>query len=345
MKNRILVSAFFLTILFAAPANAALKDRLVPITSGKVTVSVDTFIVGTHDRYIATIVRNLDEEAADEVGDTMRDMAALHGNKNLVLVEKLVLDKNAARLSMIERYMALASDLQVRLSSEPLFDSAMHEAAPGTLGGVLWNKIAGPDGLGRKILGEDPAPAALSETHKNPVDAKRYAVVSKNRIGGIFLDRDSIKKTDAGCSAVMIEAFDYDAELHFGGMAMQYTHQPYVDAHQAVSTYEYSFGKKAHRLLRFTKFSADGKVIYSIRNPNLEWITADTDPVLPALLVVRANLPENVATLLPDDIKSFDAYVRERIAKAAKAQEKSQDKGEAGKAEEKHRDSGKTNKK
>lgn len=330
MKNRILILAFLLTALFAVPANAALKDRLVPIASGKVNIAVDTFIIGTHDRYIATVVRDLNEEALSDLGDTMRDVAALHGNKNLVLVEKFIFDKSAKKLSMSERVMASASDFQTPFSSEPTVDSGMQEATPGTLGEILWDKVAGPDGLGRKILGEDPAPVALSKEHKNPVDVKRYAVITKNQIGGIFLDRDSIKKTDAGCSALVVEAFDYDAEVHYGGMAMQHTHQPYVDASHAVSAYEYSFEKKAHRLLRFTKFSPDGKVIYSIKDLNLEWITADVDPALPfALLAVRANLPEKVAKPLANDLATFDAYVRESIAEAAKEQKESQDKGAA----------------
>lgn len=328
MKTRVLILTFLLPVLVGATAHAGLKDRLVPIASGKVNIAVDTFIVGTHDKYIATVVRDLDEEAADNIGDTMREMAALHDNKNLVLIEKLVFDRNAKSLSLIERFMAPASDLQSRLSSEPVINSDMLEVARGTLGELLWDKIAGPDGLGRKILDEDPAPVTLSGEYKKPLDEKRYAIVIKNQIGGMFLDRDSIKKTDGGCSAVIVEAFGHDAEVFFGGMAMQYTYQPYVDAFYAVSTYEYSFEKKAHRMLRFTKFGPDGKVIYSVRNSNLEWITAEADPELPfALLAVRANLPENVATLLSDDLKSFDAYVQESIAADAEAQEEAQDKG------------------
>ncbi len=327
MKNRILILTFLLTGLVAATTNASLKDRLVPITSGNVNISVDTFIIGTHDRYIATIVRDLDEEALNDLGDTTRDMASLQDNKNLVLVEKFVFDKNAKRLSLLERYMADASDLQTRISSEPMMNLEMQDVAPGTFGEVLWDKIAGPDGLGRQILDEEPLPVTLSEKDKSPVDVKRYTPVIKREIGGIFLDRDSIKKTAGGCSAAIVQAFDYDAEVHFGGMAMQYTHQSYVDAHYAVSTYEYSFDKKAHRLLRFSKFSSDGKIIYSIRSPNLAWITADVDPELPLmLLILRRNLPDDVAKLLSEDLKSFDAYVQEEIEQAAKAKKESQDK-------------------
>ena len=321
MKSRIWVLAFFLVIVFSATANAAMKDRLVPITADNVKMSVDTFIIGTYNRYIATIVRDLDAEALDDLGEPMRAVAALQDNKNLALLEKIAFDKNAKRLSLLERNLVLASDLKTRLSVEPTTDTGMQDAAPGTFAEVLWNTVAGPNGLGRKILGEDPAPVAISKDDKNPVDAKRYAVVFKNQIGGLFLDRDSIKATESGCSAIIVESFDYDGELHFGGMAMQYTYQPYVDASYAVSTYEYSFVQLAHRLLRFTKFSADGKVIYSIKNPNLEWITGETDVELPfALLTLRQNLPEDVAKLMPNDIKWFDEFMRESIEKASKEQ-------------------------
>ena len=107
-------------MLAAATANAEMKDRLVPITSGKMNIAVDTFIIGTQDKYIATVVRDYDERAVDEVGETMREMATIHGGKSLVLVEKLVLEKNARKLSMIERYMATDDALQTRLASEQI---------------------------------------------------------------------------------------------------------------------------------------------------------------------------------------------------------------------------------
>ena len=321
MKNKIFFLALLLIVSFTGTVNAAMKDRLVPITSGKMKVAVDSFILGTQDRFIATIVRDLDEESLDDIGDTMRDMAARYENKNLALVERLVFDKNAKKVGMLERYMTPADDLQTRLSIEPMPNADLLDVTPGTLGAILWDKIAGPNGLGNELLGDDPAPVQLALDTKYPTDEKRYVPIVKPQIGGMFLDKQSIATTAEGCSALILESFDYENEVHFGGMAMQYTGQAYIDASYAVSRYEFFFENLAQKRVRFTKFSADGKVIYSCRLASDEWVTVDIDPMVPyVLLTLRANLPENVEKALAKSLAGFDDFMKASIEEAKKEQ-------------------------
>jgi len=315
-----------LTALFAATGNAALQDRLEPVLTGKINIAVDRFIVGTHDRYITNIVRDIDQETAHDLGDSLGAMLTSYGAENLVLVEKYVFDKNSKKTGLIERNLVLKSNLTMRIGVMPGISSDLQEVTPGSLEEFLWNAIAGPDGLGAAILGQDPEPVALTSDYKKPVAAERYATIVHRDLGGIFLDRNSITRTADGCSAVIVEAFNFDAEVHFGGMATQYAYQPYVDAHYAVSMYEYSFKDVALRLLRFTVFSPDGKVIYSIKNANDDWIKEDSDPTLPlAFRALYDNLPEGVAKSLAADIESFKKYVQERVAQQAANIQEQQD--------------------
>lgn len=318
-----IILAFLLTLLFAVTGNASLKDRVQPIVSGDLNIGVDTFIIETHDKYIAAIVRGIDQGTANDLTLSMREILNLHSPDSVVLIEKQIFDKNSKRFSLAERDMVLKSDFTMRLAAEPLIRSDMQEAKPGSLEEIIWDKVAGPDGLGSKILGRHPEPVAMSDKYNKPVDTKRYAQVIQKEIGGIFLDRKSIKKTAEGCSALMVEAFTFDDELNYGGMVTNYTYQPYVDAYYAISTHEYSFAKKAYRQLRLAIFGRDGKVIYAIRNPDARWV--DSDPVLPfAFMALRRNLPKDISKPLADDLKSFDAFVQERIAEAAKKPEESQ---------------------
>jgi hypothetical protein len=325
MKKSIGILAFLLALAFATTGQASLlKDRLTPIGPDKVNIALDTFIIGTHDRYIATIVRDLDEEALGALSEPMREAAGLHNKGSLVLIEKIVFDKNARRLTLVERYLAFAGDFNVRPAAEPVLTPHMQEAALGSLGEFLWDKIAGPGGLGRVILGEDPAPVALSEPYRYPLDQERYAIVTKQEFGGIFLDKSSIQKIDTGLSATLIQSFDAESELHFGGLTMQYTHQPYADALYVVVGNEYCFERKVHRPVRLTMFGPGGKAIYSIRHANHAWIGVDQDPLLPfALLSLRRNLPGDIEKLLADDLAAFDAFVQESIAEAERLLEES----------------------
>ena len=323
MNKRVPVLALFLTVFLALPVQAGLKERLVPITKGTTNMAVDRFIIATHDKYIATVVRDFTAQDAAEVGDAMREMATMRGNKDLFLVEKMIFDKNARKLTLVDRYMATADDPETRIATEVSTEIGSIEAAPGTLGGIMWDKVAGPEGLGRKILTEEPAPVALDKEHKYPVDQQRYLALGLNEIGGVFLDTRSIRKTEDGCSAQVVEVFDFDGEVHYGGLAIQHTFQPYVDASYAVTTYDFSFAEKAYRMVGFTKFSPEGKIIYSMRDPYLRWYTAELDPRLPRLiLAVRASIPEKVAKDkdLAKDLASFDAFIAEAAKEGAAKQ-------------------------
>lgn len=321
--------AFLLTLLITTTGNASLRDRLEPIISGDLNIAADSFIIGTHDKYIVTIVRDIDNEVLSDLTSTTSEAINNYDHDKIVFIEKQILDKNSKRYSLIERSLAIKSDLQAIIASEPLINSDMMEIEPGSIQELIWNGIAGPDGLGIKILSEYPEPVTLS-LDKSPTDTERYADIAKNVIGGVFLDKESIKKTDAGCSALIVEALNFDAEVQYGGMVMQYSYQPYVDAHYAVTTSEFSFENKAFRQLRFSVFDREGKIIYSVKMANTMWVTEDIDPNAPFLLLaLRYNLPDNISEQLSDDIKSFDMFVKERIEEAQKIQREAQEAQEA----------------
>ncbi|MCL1875764.1 MAG: DUF1635 domain-containing protein [Synergistaceae bacterium] len=321
--------AFLLTLLVAATGNASLRDRLEPITTGGLEIAVDTFMIGTHDKYIVTIVRDVDDEVIRDLTSTTTEMINNYETDKLVAIEKQVLDKNSKKYSLAERSLAIKTDLQAVIASEPLINSEMIEIAPGSVQELIWNAVAGADGLGNKILSDYPAPVTLS-LDKQPADEERYVSIVRNIIGGVFLDKESIKKSDEGCIAQIVEAFNFDAEVHYGGMVMQYAYQPYVDAHYAVMTSEFSFEKKGFRQSRFSIFDRDGKIIYSVKIANMMWVTEDMDPNVPFLiLALRHNLPENVLELLSDDIKRFDEFVKEKIEESQKMQREAQEAQEA----------------
>jgi hypothetical protein len=324
-ENMKKILAFLLTLLFAATGNAGLRDRLEPILSGDLNIAVDTFIIGTHDKYVVTIVRDIDYEVIRDLSTTMTEMINNYENDKLAIIEKQVIDKNSKKFSLAERTLTIKSDLQIVLASEPLINSDMEEIELGSLQELIWNKVAGPNGLGAKILSDYPEPVNLSRD-KSPVDTKRYVDIFRNDIGGIFLDSESMKMTDVGCSALIVEAFNFDAEVHYGGMVTQYAYQPYVDASYAVTNTEFSFEKKAYRQLRFTVFSRDGKVLYSVKMPDTMWITEDLEQNAPFMLYfISRNRPHDISELLSEDVKTFDEYVRERIESARKMQQELQE--------------------
>ena len=315
------ILAFLLALLFAGTGNASLKDRLEPILSGDLNIAVDTFIIGTHDKYVVTIVRDIDYEVMRDLSLTMNETINNYDNDSIAIIEKQILDKNSKKYSLVERSLVIKSDLESALVSEPLINSDMEEIATGSLQELIWNRIAGPNGLGVKILSEYPEPIALS-LDKYPIDRKRYVDIARRDIGGIFLDTESIITSPGGCSALIVETFNFDAEVHFGGMVMQYAYQPYVDASYAITTTEFSFERKAFRQSRFTVFGMDDKIIYSVKMSNNMWVTEDINPSTPFMLDILANnLPENVSELLSEDVKSFEAYVQERIEEAMKMQQ------------------------
>jgi len=309
-----------LTLLIATTGNASMRDRLETIVSGDFNIAVDTFIIGTHDRYVVTIVRDIDYEIIRDFTLTMSETLNQYDSDKVVVIEKQVLDKNAKRFSLAERSLAIKSDLQTILVAEPLINSDIMEIKPDSTEELIWDRIAGPDGLGKKLLSDYPEPIKLS-MDKSPLDTERYISIARNVIGGIFLDKDSIKISEGGCTALIIEAFNFDAEVHYGGMVTQYAYQPYVDALYAVTASEFSFEKKALRQSRFSVFGSNEKVIYSVKMPNTMWITEEMDQIVPVLLVALSkNLPEDVLQHLSDDVKAFEEYVQQRIEEYQKNQ-------------------------
>jgi hypothetical protein len=304
--------AFLLVTLFVIPGNAALKDRLEPILSGDLNIAVDTFIIGTQDKYIATIVRDIEDEIVKDLTMTTADALNAYDRRDLALVEKRVFDKNSKKISLAERKLALKFDLQTPLASEPLLNSELKEAEPGSIDELIWDGVAGPDGWGTKILSDYPKPVLLSQD-KWPVNIDSYIPVIKNVIGGLFIDKENIKIAEDGCTALAVQAFNYEGELQMGGTVMQYTLQPFEDAIYAITTSDYSFSKKAVRQTRFTVFGPNDKIIYSVKLANPIWEDVDMNPMtMPSLGLLGENLPENLYTALSADVKEFVEYARKK---------------------------------
>jgi len=310
------ILAVVLVLLFTATGNASLEERLRPILPDDLSIAVDTFIVGTHDRYIATIVRDFDHEVFHELSISMRDMITSLDSDELVIIERRVFDKNSRKFSLAERSFAFSSDLRMVVAVESFDASILTEAVPGSIDELIWYEVAGPTGLGIEILGGYPEPLELT-VYKHPVDTERYIGVLQGQVGGLFIDRNSIKITEEGISALIVQGFNFDEEFQFGGMAMQYTHQPYVDALYAITETEFSFERRAFRQLRFTVFGPEDQVIYAVRIMTPEWHDENMNPLAPFLLFALAsNLPEDITKLMSDDIRLYTEYMRERIEAA-----------------------------
>lgn len=317
-------ATLLLVLLIASSANASLRDRLQPISSGDLNIAVDTFLIGTQDKYIATIVRDVDNEVEEDLTMTLKDMLNVYDRSDLALVEKRVFDKNSKKISLVDRKLALKSDLQMPLASEPLLQSELEEIKPGSAEESMWNGVAGPDGWGVKILGDYPKPVQLSED-KWPVNIDKYIPVVRNVVGGLFIERDSIKAAEDGCTATAVQTFHYDGEMHMGGMVMQYTLQPYEDAIYAVITADYSYTKRAVRQTRYTIFGHNDVIIYSVKIATPLWEDVDMNPMtMPSLGILSENLPEDLYTVLSADVKDFAEYAKvkyEEMRKAAPPEE------------------------
>jgi hypothetical protein len=310
MKNKLL--AFLLILLFVAEGNAGLKERLEPILSGDLNIAVDTFIIGTQDKYVASIIRDIDDDIVKDLTMTLADVLNSYDRNTLALIEKRAFDKNSKKISLVERKLALSSDLQTSLASLPLLNSALVEVEPGSMEELIWNGVAGPDGWGMKILSGYPKPVLLSD-YKWPVDIDRYIPIVKNEVGGFFIDKNSIEIAVDGCTALAVQAFNYDGEMQMGGMIMQYTLQPYEDAIYAISNYDYSFSKKVMRQTHFTVFGPEDKIIYSVKLANPIWEDVDMNPMtMPSLGLISENLPEKLYEALSADVKEFVSYARKR---------------------------------
>jgi len=306
--------ALLLIFLFAAAGNAEIRERLETIISGDLNIAVDTFIVGTHDKYVATIIRDIDEGILRDLTMTMADYINNYDKSELAVVERRFFDKNSKKISLVERSLVLKSDLHARLASEPVINSELEDVEPGSVEELIWNGVAGPDGWGKKILSDYPKPVSLSE-NKWPTEMDKYIPVMRNEIGGFFIEKESIEASPDGCTALAVQPFSYDGEMQMGGMVMMYTKLPYEDALYAVSTADYSYTKKAMRQTRFTIFGPGDKIIYSIKTANPMWEDVDMNPLtMPSLGLISENLPEELYSALSADIKEFVEYARIRYA-------------------------------
>jgi hypothetical protein len=319
------ILAFTLVLLIASTGYAAISDRLQPIVPGNINIAVDTFIIGTQDRYVATIVRDVDDEIVKDLTMTMNDVLNIYDKKNLAIVERRIFDKNSKKISLVDRKLTLKTDLMMPIASEPLLQSELEEVVPGSAEELIWNGVAGPDGWGAKILGDYPKPVLLSED-KWPVDAERYIPVTLNEVGGLFIDRESIEASEYGCTATAVQAFHSDGELQMGGMVMQYAQQPYIDALYAVSTSDYSFTKKAVRQTRYTIFGPNDKIIYSVKIAGPFWEDIDMNPTtFPSLGALGENLPENLYAVMSADVKEYLEFARKKLDEMKEMYEQEQE--------------------
>ena len=311
MKNFL---ALLLILIFASTGNAGMRYRLQPILSGELTIAVDTFIIGTQDKFIATIVRDFDPTVTLDMSMAMSSMLAGFDHDELAIMERRIFGRNDKKLSLVERRVVLRSDFEINITNETFGFPSLEEPAPGSMEEFMWYGIAGPGGWGTIVLGEFPEPIELAYD-KIPVNTERYVTVVENPIGGIFIDKNSIRLTEEGVSALIVEGLSLEAELDLGVMALQLTHQDYplVDAYYAVTETEFSFARKALRQLRYTVFGPNHQIIYAVRIANPEWTEGNIMPLTPVLLGVLArHLPEDIAEHFADDIESYREYMRAR---------------------------------
>jgi len=312
------IAVLLLVLLLATTSSAGLKDRLVPVfTSEDVKIAVDRFIIGTEDAYVVTLAKTIGDGEIAGMRFSMQEMLNKYAPKDLLLIERYAVSKNEKKMALIERNLVLDANPQAVISSEPVVAQVEFLPISGDFPAeTVWNRIAGPGGLGESILGDEPKPVLLS-SDKTMSDTDRYVPIVKKEIGGIFLDKDDMKRTNEGCTARIVESFNFDGEVFFGGKVYQYTSLPYKDANYAVSTFEFSFAKRAYRQLRFTVFGLDQKVIYSVKIVNPVWVDEEMDPiVLSFLWVLTKNLPEDLAHVLSADVEAFYIHANEKTNKS-----------------------------
>jgi len=301
------IAVFLLILLLATTSSAGLKDRLEPVvTFDDVQISVDRFIIGTEDAYVVTLAKTIGHDEVADMRFSMQEMLNKYDRKDLLLIERYVFSKNEKKMALIERNLVLEANPQAVISSEPLVTNVEFLPISGdSPEETIWNRIAGPGGLGESILGDEPKPVLLS-SDKSMSDTDRYVPIVKKEIGGIFLDKENMKRTNEGCTARIVESFNFDGEVFFGGKVYQYTSLPYQDANYAVSTFEFSFSKRAYRQLRFTVFGLDQKVIYSVKIVNPVWVGEEMDPIILSFLsALSKNLPEDLAREMSADVEAF----------------------------------------
>jgi len=307
------ILALLLILFFTTTGDASLRDRLQPIAAGDLNIAVDSFLIGTHDRYIATIVRDFDRRVIHGVSITMADMLDGFEDDELVMIERRIFDRHAKRTTLAERMFALRDAFVPAIATERFGITDLVDIEPGSVEEIMWYGVAGPDGWGARILDELPEPIILSR-YKAPVNEERYAAIALREVGGIFLDRKSVKVTEESVTALLIEAFTFDGEVQFGGLIMQYASQPFVDASYAITKVEVSFERQAYRQLRFTVFGLENQIIYAVRIAAPMWETVEENPVVPfALTIIANNLPEEIPDSLTEDVKSFLEFVHERL--------------------------------
>lgn len=305
------LAACLLVFLLATASHAGLKDRLEPIvSSGNNThIFVDTFIIGTEDLYVARLVRRIGPEEIADMRFTMLEMLGKYDKDSLILIERYLLDKKTKKMALMERNMALNDNPETIISSEPMLNADLLAVTAGSTNEKIWTAVAGPKGVGRRILSDEPKPVVLS-ADKTVKDGKRYATIARGEIGGVFLDRQSIRKSEHGVTAVTVETYGVDEEVQIGGLVHQYAGLPYKDAVYAISTSEYSFARRAFRQLRFTVFGRNQDILYSVRIANPTWATDGMNPLTtPLLRGVAENMPGKLAGELSSDIKTFNGHV------------------------------------
>ena len=305
--------ALLCVLLLATISDAELRHRLESIVAPDgVNVAVDRFIIGTEDKYIATIVRSV-PDAFDETDFAMNDALLQYDKDDLSLIERMVFDKNAKRIALLERSLVLGEDLITAIVVDSGINSDFAEAQPGSIEELIWEGVAGPDGWGTRLLSDDPRPVLLSGD-RIPIDTKRYIPAVINAIGGVFLDKESIKRTENGCIALFIESFNPDAEMYYGGMVMQYASQPYKGALYAATGSEFDFSRKAVRQMRYTIFGLDYAIIYSVKIANPLWDDGSMNPMnLFVVELLTTNLPEDLYSAMPADINAYREYARTRF--------------------------------
>lgn len=304
----------FWIFLFATTATAGLIDRLEnPFEWNDIEIAIDSFIIGTENAYIVNLVRSIGKSEIDDLRSAMQEVLNKHDREDLNLVEKYILTKKEKKIALVERNLVLADNLGVVLSSELMTEKIeFHPISEESLEYGIWNVIVGPEGLGKTILGDEPMPVHLS-ADKSTSDMERYVALTKKEIGGLFLDKEDIKQTKDGCTARVVEAFNFDGEVFFGGKVYQNTSLPYQDAFYAVSTIEFSFVKRAYRQLRFTVFGLDQKIIYSVKIVNPVWLNDEADPtILSHLSILSKSLPENLNSKMSKEVREFHVYAKEK---------------------------------
>ena len=283
MKKLVLtiVIIVYSSISFADPDMTSRLAVIAESDAGEILV--DQFINGTEDYYIATVVRPIPSVNEDDLTREMIDFIEKYEDISDIFIRELNAYSKKEQGSM---------SLNRSLVKKPYYESSIYSESnsnpqivllkDGAIDKVIWEAIAGEEGIGYIMLSDDHEPVELSEK-KEIIDAERYSLATRKDGMGVYVDRDSFIKTSNGYIAWIIEPIPERLEDVWGELISEMTGMPFQKADVMMIKAEFDFSKPVCRTLRYVYYGKDKRIIYSSVSVSPEELNVSEDIILNAM--------------------------------------------------------------